>query len=212
MMNVTAIVGIAFWLTMTATFAKEATFNQASVHELAFDGCHFKFSDPYHARISTDMKSATHSASYIANINPKARHPFETWIHFRCENPATSKTYLESASIKLTPHGWILDTSKEDPNFPSPRTTFYALYGKSWHGGGTTQDETDGDEDKRTRAFNFCIPHNKLALCGSIQSVSYLSYPDESTLPQVIRLLESIEFIDRPPAPHTDSVSPSSSQ
>jgi hypothetical protein len=84
-------------------------------------------------------------------------------------------TYLENASIKLTSREWVLDTSKEDPNFPNPHTTFYALHGKGWEGGGTTQDQTEGDEDRRTRAFNFCIPHRQLALCGSVQSERYLA-------------------------------------
>jgi predicted class III extradiol MEMO1 family dioxygenase len=81
------------------------------------------------------------------------------------------------------------------------------LHGKDWEGAGTTQDQTDGDEDRRTRAFNFCIPHGEYALCGSVQAVAYLSHLNESTLPQIIELLEEIEFVDIPTAGHAESSS-----
>jgi len=171
-----------------ATVHAEDYVDKTKVHEVAFDGCHFKLTDPYKGRIT--------GASYFATINSKSLHTPEIWIQFSCEKPVTPKTYLDSASIKLTTRGWVLDTSKEDPNPPSLRTTLYALHGKDWEGAGTTQDDTVGDERRRARAFNFCIPHQQLALCGSLERVVYLMWPKETTLPQVIKLLESIEFTD----------------
>jgi hypothetical protein len=197
-----ASVTVMLCLAMSLAIAKTSANPSVAIHEITFDGCHFKMADPDQGRIT--------GASYFADLNPNARHPFETWIQFSCENPATPEVYLKLASIKLTGRGWVLDTSKEDPNYPSPKTTFYALHGKDWEGAGTTQDETDGDENRRTRAFNFCIPHKQFALCGSIQSVAYLTWPKESTLPQVIQLLQSIEFIDDAQvAPANSSTAPS---
>jgi hypothetical protein len=161
-------------------------------HEFSFDGCNFKFIDSYNGRKTV--------ASYFAIINPKAHQLFETQIQFSC-NSATPKTYLDSASIKLVNGVWSLDLSEEDPRPPSPHTTLYLLHGKGWQGAGSTQDDTDGDEDRRTQTFGFCIPHNAYALCGMAQHVGYLNHLDESVLPQVINLLESIEFIDSPAAP-----------
>jgi hypothetical protein len=77
-------------------------------------------------------------------------------------------------------------------------TTLYTLHGKGWEGAGITQDQQDGDEDKRTRTFSFCLLHASRALCGTTDTVMYLAQPNESVLPQVIKLLESIEFIDAP--------------
>jgi hypothetical protein len=157
-------------------------------NEFSFDGCNFKFIDPYNGRITT--------ASYFAIINPKAHHLFETQIQFICQNPATPKTYLDLSGIRMTRQGWALDPSPDNVGPPEQHTTFYALHGKGWNGGGVTQDDINGEEQMRTRAFSFCIPHHQLALCGSAQSVAYLMWPHESVLPQVIQLLESIEFVD----------------
>lgn len=191
------------------------------------EGCHFTIKDPYlkqenqyrepvykngsifisfmYEGNATDYYDS--SGSYTAHINPQARHPFGTRIQFSCD-PATSKIYLDSASIKLTDKGWALDLSKEDPRPPSPHTTLYLLRGRNWEGAGTTQDDTDGDEDRRVRTFGFCIPHHQLALCGMTRHVGYLEHLNESVLPHVIQLLESIEFIDMLPAKPTDISNP----
>lgn len=98
----------------------------------------------------------------------------------------------------MTDKGWALDPSPDNIGLKEQHTTFYPLHGKGWDGDGVTQDDVNGDERRRTRAFSFCIPHIQLALCGSMQSVAYLMCPKETTLPQVIKLLESVEFIDTP--------------
>ncbi|WP_199100036.1 hypothetical protein [Dyella sp. ASV21] len=207
-MNRRTLIATVLVCVSTIACSKQPDAPQVVVRDVAFDKCHFTMRDTYNGRLSAATDGgAPRIANYHGTINPKAHHPFDTWIQFSCEHSATAKTYLESASIKLTPRGWVLDTSKEDPAFPSPRTTFYALHGSGWEGAGTTQDDTDGDETRRTRAFNFCIPHEQLALCGSIQNVAYLMWPKETTLPQVIKLLESIEFIDTP-VPASSSSSP----
>lgn len=203
-MKMQAMIMGALALAIMPACAKQTTVVHPVVREFALDDCHFKLTDPYQAWFDTDTVSNPHSASYIANgINPKARHPFATSIQFSCENPATAKTYLDSASIKLTPKGWALDLSNEDPRPPSSHTTLYLLHGNGWEGAGTTQDATDGDEDRRTRTFGFCIPHKSYALCGMVQHVGYLMWPKETVLPQVIKLLDSIEFIDTPASSST---------
>jgi len=209
-MNIKWLAGVALGLIAVLACAKQPNTARAVEREVAFDECHFKMKDLYNGSLTLTTDGAPALANYHGDLNPNARHPFETWIQLSCENPATPEVYLKLASIKLTGRGWVLDTSKEDPNYSSPKTTFYALHGKDWEGAGTTQDETDGDENRRTRAFNFCIPHKQFALCGSIQSVAYLMWPKESTLVQVIPLLQSIEFIDDAPiAPANSSTAPS---
>ena len=111
----------------------------------------------------------------------------------------------DRAGIKMTDKGWVLDPSPGAIGSKEHHTTFYPLHGDDWTGG-ITQDGVNGDEKRRTRAFYFCIPHQQLALCGSLESVAYLMWPKETTLPQVIKLLESIEFIDDAAPAHVTSV------
>lgn len=170
---------------------------QPVVHTIAYEACHFAMTDIYGGSLTLSTGGGA-TANYHATINPKAHHPYETWIQFSCQNPATPKTYTDRAGIRMTSQGWALDPSPDNVGPKEQHTTFYPLHGRDWEGGGVTQDDINGDEARRTRAFSFCIPHRQLALCGSIQSVGYLMWPKETTLPQVIKLLESIEFIDTP--------------
>lgn len=57
------------------------------------------------------------------------------------------------------------------------------------------------------RTFNFCIPHRQLAVCGYVD-VGYLLKPKESVFPQVIQLLQSIEFIDMQAVVPADTANP----
>ena len=191
----------------TLACAKQSAAEHPTVREFALDACHFSLVDPYQAWIDTDKVSNPHSASYIATLNPRSRHPFETSIRFSCQNAATAKTYSDRAGMQMTPKGWTIDPSPDNLGIKEQHTTFYPLHGQGWEGGGVTQDEINGEESRRTRSFSFCAPHGQFALCGSIQSVAYLMWPKETTLPQVIKLLESIEFIDTP-TPASSSSSP----
>jgi hypothetical protein len=198
---------MTFKLTLGAVFVLMTTISSVDasdpehvvVREVAFNGCHFKLNDPYNGTLEPTQRSTPTLANYNAIIDPKTQHPFETWIQFSCKNPATPKTYLDRAGMRMTSDGWALDPSPDNVGPQEQRTTFYPLHGKGWEGGGVTQDDVNGEEERRTRSFSFCIPHNQLALCGSMPSVAYLMWPKESVLPQIIRLLESIEFIDTPP-------------
>jgi hypothetical protein len=164
---------------------------------VTFGSCHIILRDPYEGtlRVTESGKLANYASR---NINPKARHPFVTWIQFSCEDPTTSKTYVQRAGMRMASGGWELEPSLENVGLAEQHTTFHALKGRGWDGGGVTRDDINGDEDRRTRAFTFCIPHKRLALCGSMENAGYLMWPKETVLPQVIKLLESIEFIDTP--------------
>jgi hypothetical protein len=190
--------GLLFYLVATASVGYPSSAGPVTVHAVTFNGCHFKMKDPYGGTLQATERSTPALANYSAEISPTARHPFETWIQFTCQNPVTDETLSELAGIKLTNKGWVLDSSPDSIGPPETHTTFYPLHGKSWDAGGVTQDDINGDEERRIRAFAFCIPHDKLALCGVVRHVAYLSHLNESVLPQVIKLLESIEFIDAP--------------
>ncbi|SAK85808.1 hypothetical protein AWB80_05837 [Caballeronia pedi] len=176
--------------------AKQPTSVQAIDREIQFEDCHFKMKDPYNGDFRASRDSTPAVGGYIANINPKARHPFDTSIQFSCENPATSQVLRDLVAMRMTDKGWALDPSSEIIGPKEQRTTFHALHGRGWDGGGVTADDINGDETRRMRGYAFCIPHRQLALCGVVRYVAYLKWPKESVLPQVIKLLESIEFID----------------
>jgi hypothetical protein len=195
-LNWTFTLGCIIFLLASAVSAEQRDTKSAVTREVMFGGCHFRLKDPYNGTLEATQRSSPQLANYNAIISPKARHLLETWIQFSCQSPATPKTYLDRSGIRMTRQGWALDPSPDDVGPPEQHTTFYALRGKGWNGGGVTQDDINGEEQMRTRAFSFCIPHHQLALCGSAQSVAYLNWPHESVLPQVIQLLESIEFVD----------------
>jgi hypothetical protein len=87
-----------------------------------------------------------------------------------------------------------------------PRTV--QLKGSNWTGTGLTVDETTGDEDRRTRRFNFCLIHTSHALCGD-SPVQRLADPRKrNELWKMKAILESVEFVDAPAqsTPEIDSV------
>ncbi len=170
------------------------------VHEVRFDACHYRITDTFDGWIDLNTEGSTHTFSYIANLNPRAKRPFETSIQFSCMNPATPEALSDRAGIIMTSHGWALDRSPDNIGPKAQHTTFQPLHGRGWEAGGVTQDDINGDEANRRRVFAFCIPHGTVALCGVARHVAYLRKLKESVLPQVIQLLESIEFIDVPVA------------
>ncbi|MEF9672807.1 hypothetical protein QNM99_13165, partial [Pseudomonas sp. PCH446] len=76
----------------------------------------------------------------------------------------------------------------EEAGTPEMHNTLYRLKGKNWDGTGVSQDVTNGDEERRTRSFAFCIPYNGAALCGG-GDVAYLNDLKNSSLKQVIKML-----------------------
>jgi hypothetical protein len=183
-------------LMITAVVGSPPSAGNVTVHEVAFDGCHFDMKDPYGGTLQATERSTPALANYNAEINPKARHPFETWIQFDCENNVSLNDLPKLAGVAKENGQWVIAFNGDAK---AVNTTLYTLHGKGWEGAGITQDQQDGDEDKRTRSFAFCLLRGYQALCGTSDTVMYLAHPKESVLPQVIKLLESIEFIDTPP-------------
>lgn len=69
------------------------------------------------------------------------------------------------------------------------------FHGANWVGRGTLMNDTTGDESTRTRWFQFCLVHERLALCGKAP-VSLLSNKKIDELPKIKSILQSIKFID----------------
>jgi len=173
------------------------------MHEVAFGGCHFKLRDAYNGDIKASTDGSSSVANYHAEINPKARHPFGTWIRFHCEKEGTEKAFA-GMGMKYADSRWVLDRESYSP-LPEEHVAIYPLRGNSWNGAGLSSDQTSGDEDQRMRNFGFCISGAKQVVCGTIQQVMFLTSPKDSTIPQVIQLLQSIEFIDDAPDAHVEA-------
>jgi hypothetical protein len=179
---------MAFALMTFASLAAQPPKENDTTHEFGFDGCHFKLPDPYGGRITT--------GSYFAIINPQAKHSFETWIQFYCEKKSFDTAFLEMGMKRSGPN-WILAREKYQP-MPEEHAAVYQLHNPTWTGAALASDQTTGDPEDRVRGLGFCIASARQVLCGTIEQVMYVAFPEESALPQIIKLLESIEFIDTP--------------
>ena len=195
-------------LATTTVCAEQPKANQVVEREVMFDGCHFKMKDPYNGTLAATTRSTPVLANYNATINPKASHPFETSIQFDCHNNIKlgDLPNLSGGGLAKIDGKWVIafKDAKE------VNMKLYTLHGNDWDGAGTTADQQDGDEDKRTRSFVFCLVHGSQSLCGSDDTVMYLTHPSESVLPRILKLLESIEFIDTPPSKPSASSTSSS--
>ena len=194
--------GVVVCTVITIAHAESPTTNHGFEREVAFDGCHFKITDLYGGRVT--------GASYFATINPKANHPFETWIQFYCEKSSADKAFL-AMGMKRSSSQWVLAEDSYKP-LPEEHVAVYPLQNASWTGAAMGSDQTTGDLNDRMRQLGFCLTNMRQILCGSIQQVMFVGYPKESTLPQVIQLLESIEFIDTPSGPSINATTAAPSQ
>ena len=172
-------------------WANEGKGGNVIVNEMNLDGCHFRLTDPYGGTLTQPGDGGPPVANYEAEINPEARRRFRTGIQFECHNNVSTKDLSSLAGIGKRDGRWIIDF---DGDAEAANTRLYSLHGKGWEGAGITQDQAG--EDGARRAFTFCIMHGSQALCGQDDAVMYLDYPEESVLPQLIRLLDSIEFVN----------------
>jgi len=59
-----------------------------------------------------------------------------------------------------------------------------------------TLDDTNGDPDRRERYMTFCIFQDVVAVCGD-RVVMSLVDPKGDLLPYMLRILRSVEFVDK---------------
>lgn len=90
-------------------------------------------------------------------------------------------------------------------DFNEPFTTnqhfhVFKLAGANWTGTGVTYDATTGDEDTRPRFFQYCLveTRGRQVLCGRTNFMTVGAPPSTSTLPGILTVLKTIEFVDLP--------------
>ncbi|MBN3853348.1 hypothetical protein G3N59_08170 [Paraburkholderia sp. Ac-20340] len=199
------LVGCAICNLAMPSWANSIVHTETVKREVSVKACHFRMSDPYGGTLTENADEKL--ANYNAIINPKARRPFETWISFSCWGATDTSVISRLAGMRMTDKGWAIDPQSGYMSFKKAHTTFHSLHGEDWMGGGVSMDDINGDEVRRTRAYTFCIIHDQISLCGAVRYVAYLQHLNESVLPQVIKMLNSIEFVDDPSAASAHSVS-----
>jgi hypothetical protein len=148
-------------------------------HEINIDNkCHFKMSAP-EGGMTSILTWQKADKMYYQSIfpsgvfNPRTRYSFFTRVNYNCVPVGTFARGIPG---------------KDNSNF-------YQLRGKGWKGEGERREQTY--DDGKLYSFGFCLRNNNLTLCGNVFHVGEKSrnLPKESVLPQVIKMLESIEFI-----------------
>jgi hypothetical protein len=190
-MKISLLLFTALLLSTSAVLAQRGNTNKIVIHEVQLGGCHFKMSDPYAGALTLTTDSPSPSANYRVEVNPKAQRRFETDIQFECHDNVNISDLSDLAGIGKEHGKWVINFSG---NAAAVNTKLYPLSGQGWDGAGITQDQV-GEGGGRS-ALTFCIMHHSRALCGQDDTVMYLDYPKESVLPQIIRLLRSIKFLD----------------
>lgn len=190
-MNFKLLILIPLSFMAASIWADEGKARNVIVHEMSLDGCHFKLTDPYGGTLTRPSDGGPSVANYEAEINPKAQRRFGTGIQFECHNNVKAKDLSNFAGVGKRDGRWVIDF---DGDAKAVNTRLYPLRGKGWEGAGITQDQVG--EDGGRRALTFCIMHGSQALCGQDDTVMYLDYPKESVLPQLIHLLNGVEFVN----------------
>ncbi len=190
---------VLMMLTSLSAFAcaKENPAPVPVMREVQFDACHFRLKDAYGGDLSATKYSTPAQANYSANFNPKAKRPFETSIQFSCDNKKGMDKAFFDMGMQRTAGSWGLKKGDDKPA-AEEHATFYKLQSKSWDGGGYGLDQTWGEPKNRTRCFAFCLTNGPQTLFGYSEVIGYATRPHEWVIPQVIKLLQSIEFIDVP--------------
>lgn len=151
--------------------------------------------------IPDPISSPRHGNYYLPATGPMAA-PLLHGLGFDCFDAPSSTSSEDLLSIRQRDGRWL--RKDRDGNWVPFDNDEHACVvhftGTNWQGIGLLVDQTTGDENQRTRSFDFCLVHDAHALCGHTP-VAKLSMPKEDELPKVEAILRSIEFIDNPHLP-----------
>lgn len=173
---------------------------KTSVHDVNFDGCHFKMTDPFDGSVRLGGRGKPVVGIYRGPLYQAKSEPNDFGMQFLCK-PADKVDKklcgLELENGKIITSG--LEGFTEDEKLEVKKNLnqkLIILNGKNWKGAGVQEDQISGDEELRTRSFNFCMPFGDHIVKGRVESAAQLENLKESAMPNIIKLLEGIEFID----------------
>lgn len=174
--------------------APAAVASSAIEREAEFESCHFKINNHYNGDLILTTDGAPPVAVYHMPSNPELQHSVQVTIRFTCNTKKGESAFTE---LGLDKHAgeWRLIPNKYDPE-DLARVKIYPLAGSGTDGAAATDNQTTGDENERTQGLVFCLTNQEQILCGTSSAVGYVAYPKQSNLPKVLKLLESIEFLE----------------
>ncbi|SAK74715.1 hypothetical protein AWB77_03362 [Caballeronia fortuita] len=158
--------------------------------------CSFDFIDPYRGWMSGN--------DYVAYNLPYNKTRIGNFsINFECISSADTKLIraYTVARYDQQEQRWEADfsgLSESDRNLLAPVTKWLSVEAVNSSGFGALQDLVTGDPEIRSTSLGFCLLHPPVALCGSAPVVAIPFHDKVGVLPMVLKVIESIEFVDAP--------------
>lgn len=195
----------------------------APIVEAKVGECQFKFRDFYVNSITKNEINTAEKYSTYVGLSPFAKADWDTFqLLFHCRpfeekdngKPAVSYAYkdidqdVNNGAMRDPVTGkWLIhpiEVNRADEDFIQ-NAVQAKLLAKSRFGGQLdavnatgyyrVENETFGEETRRVRRFDACLMRRPLVLCASAQA-GLLSQPKKSLVPHVIKLLQTVEFVN----------------
>jgi hypothetical protein len=184
---------------------------------IATDGleCPIRLHDPYGGMLNKFGYDLNGTA-------PPLKKNLNIHLSLQCRKAADAeKSGFDVFRFDTQTSTWVKDISslsEEGKELLGPYIKLFPLKAHNSEGIGVTEVLTPGSDWGYPVLFTFCLRRSPIVLCGSMNGVAGVE-PRDSTryvyndLPDILRLIESIEFIDLPASARSNSTSaqPSSS-
>ncbi|MFR0692384.1 hypothetical protein ACLUTX_23510 [Enterobacterales bacterium AE_CKDN230030158-1A_HGKHYDSX7] len=185
------VYGLVFWVSMMVAVPEV----YAATQKVKVDDCLFQVSTIYGGSVELTTDGAPPVATYSFMSRSAGRHAVdEVSIRFTC-NTNEGRQAFNDLGFDSQGGKWVLLRNEDDPE-DLARVQLYVLNGNGADGAAVTDNQTTGEESERTQGLSFCLTDHKQILCGTSSAIGYVAYPKQSNLPKVLKLLESIEFLD----------------
>lgn len=150
-----------------------------------------------HFRLNKVPGQGYNDGTYMFYANTSG-NPNGWGFSFRCHAGASQDDIDGQVGAKLVDGKWV-DENSGAPFDPDQQLKVYNFSGKNWTGKGIAYSQIYGDEARRQRFFNFCLTQNNgpQVLCGQEQVRNLNSPPSTSTLPKIMAVLKTIEFVEQ---------------
>jgi hypothetical protein len=160
-------------------------------------GCAISVIDLYRGHLKSGMPA---NASYWTDTPPVRSSLGDFGINFECNAKQRSDDVanLYGARWDARRKRWTpYYENSDEQRLAAPVSRIYQLRSKNSTGFLRTIDQINGDESQRVRFYKFYLFHSGKSVCGDGQS-RRLTEPSGDYLPYIMRVLQSVEFIDSP--------------
>jgi hypothetical protein len=184
-------------LTPTLSYAQVSNLNVASTQEKIYriGGCNVRVHELLGGRFEAYTDDSPPAAGYTGPLK-RDKEKSNTAFMIRCAKP--SEVELRDCGLDLV--DGKLHTTEDDDSTPEEMKLLDSkrieLKGKNWQGAGVQENPVLSPDGRRGITFRFCLPYKGLILSGYTSTAGYPYRSNESAIPNIIKLLESIEFVD----------------